>query len=143
MIRQDSKIDLDRNRQDPEQRRRGISCWKHKGSGQYVYMYNSEPGIYLTEQGTPVSEDMAREAGADTEKYAKQRKKEQALAAALAEIEAATDGAAGPGNSVILEKDGWKLVSVSLGNTVLFDPDGTKLTATPFRSRQARCCSAI
>jgi hypothetical protein len=100
-------------------------------------MYLDQPGVYLTEQATPVSDDAARQAGFDTEKWAKARKRESALRAAMAEIDLTIDGP-NAGNTVIAEKDGWQVIGVGLGNANVLDPDGHKLNAVPLSEAAAK-----
>ena len=70
---------------------RGITKRYHPKTGEAVIMIKSEVGRYYSEWGTPVSEDMARQAGFDVDRYAAERRKSESYARMYAELKARHD----------------------------------------------------
>lgn len=114
---------------------RGVMCCREKHTGTYCYMYLDQPGVYLTEQGTELSEDFAAQCGFEVEKYAKDRKKAEKLAAAMAAIDAEVADKA----SVVLEEAaGYQLIGLPLDRAEIIDSDGKKVTTTALSTAAAR-----
>lgn len=105
---------------------RGVTMKIHP-SGVRVYMYKDEPGFYLSGQGTPVGEDLAREAGFDVAQLGKKRaikeKMAEAQARILADMELAQEG-----RKVLAERQGFQLVDIGYGRHQVLGPDGILLT---------------
>lgn len=124
-----SKIDLNR----------GVHCTRDRLTGMYIYMYIDTPGVYLSEHGTPVSEVLAKAAGFDTAKYAKERLRRERsaefnskLAAELDMLEHEDD------EKVVYTVGGWKVIEVGAGFASVKDPDGNRVTAAPIPVEAAK-----
>ncbi len=114
---------------------RGVQCCREKQSGTYVYMYIDTPGVYLSELGEPLTEDFARSAGFDVEKFRKERQKAEKLAAATKAIEAELGDKPG---TVLREAAGYKLMALPLDRAEIVDPDGHKVTEAPLSTAAAK-----
>jgi len=100
--------------------------------GMEIYMYRDTPGVWLNAYGTPVAPDLARKAGFDVDRYLKLKQRRDMMSQAQAAIEKQLDlEASQPGaRTVILERDGFKIVQTASGRCVVEAPDGTALTGT-------------
>lgn len=58
------------------------------GTNMDIFMYKDRPGHYLNAFGKPVSEELARKAGFDVQRYSKQRIRQERLAAATEKVNA-------------------------------------------------------
>lgn len=105
---------------------RGVTVKIHP-SGVRVYMYKDEPGFYLSGQGTPVGEELAKEAGFDVAQLGKKRAIKEKLAEAqsriIQEMELAQEG-----RKVVVERQGFQLVDIGYGRHQVLGPDGILLT---------------
>ncbi len=118
---------------------RGVQIQTHR-SGVDVYMYIDDPGVYLNAYGTPVSEQLAKEAGYDTERWSRQKLAKDLIAKAKSEIEAQISGTSGFVQKVVLSAGGFDVVAVNdYGGHVVKAPDGQVLTpyAMPFEACKA------
>lgn len=115
---------------------RGVMIMTHNASGMNVYMYLDTPGDYLNAFEGPVSEQLAKEAGYDVEKYGKEKIKRIRMAQAKEAIEAELNNA-DVTNEVVREKNGFKVVDIGLGRHKVEDPDGNTLTAVYLPKEQA------
>ena len=117
---------------------RGVIISQHKSSGMDVYMYVDTPGVYLNAFGTPIDEQLAKEAGFDVVKYGKDRVKRERMAAAMGAIEHELEIANEEGNKkTVKEQNGFKVIDIGLGRHYVEDPDGNRLTATPLPLEQS------
>ena len=108
---------------------RGVIIKQHK-SGAQIYMYRAEPGHYLSSFGSEVSEELAKEAGFDIERFSKARLKGERMATAMAAIE--EELSAEPGEEkVVADRKGFTVVDIGMGRHVVKDPDGNNLVADP------------
>lgn len=123
-----SKIDLDR----------GVIIRNHS-SGMQVYMYADTPGVFLNANEIEVGNQIAHEAGYDVPALARARQKREAMAAALAAVEAEfDDGSAG---AVLEERNGYRLVARGAGLFQIEDTEGSILTPRPLSEQEA--CSVF
>lgn len=110
---------------------RGVIIVTHQLSGMDVFMYVDDPGKYFNAHSGPVSEAIAREAGFDTEKLAKDRVKKSRKDQALAMIDAELSDDKDTKEETVEERNGYKIVTTGLGRHHLVDPDGNRLTNVP------------
>ncbi len=118
---------------------RGVQIQTHR-TGVDVYMYIDTPGVYLNAYGTPVSEQLAKEAGYDVERYSRAKLAKDLVAKAKAEIEAQIAGTAGFVQKVIVSAAGFEVVQVNdYGGHIVRSPDGQVLTpfAMPLEGAKA------
>lgn len=115
---------------------RGVIIRSHAISGMDVYMYVDEPGRYLTAHGTEVPEQIAKEAGYDVEKLAKDRVRKERKIQATEAIDRELSDEQNVVEDVVAERNGFKLVSIGLGRHHLKDPEGNQLTgqSLPYES---------
>lgn len=109
----------------------GVRMSKDPISQMEVYMYYSNPGVYLTPLGGVVPEEIASRAGYDVEAFGKQRLRADKLKAFQSQLDAELwdDGAAG---NILEERGGYKLVEVgSLGHVKVIDDEGHSMVAVP------------
>jgi hypothetical protein len=108
---------------------RGVIIRTIPEMGMDVFMYRDNPGVYLNAHGDEVGIALARMAHFDVEKFALQRRRRLAIAAAASAADAemlASEKTTG--EVVVLEKDGYKIVMLSAGRHVVKDPEGNVLT---------------
>lgn len=118
---------------------RGVIISQHKASGMDVFMYVDTPGVYLNAFGAPVSDQLAKEAGYDVEKFGKDKLKRERMAKAMTAIEAELAIADEVGKkNVVEEKGGFKIVDMGVGRHYVEDPDGNRLNSVPLPVEQAR-----
>ena len=118
---------------------RGVIISQHKASGMDVFMYVDTPGVYLNAFGTPVSDQLAKEAGYDVEKFGKDKLKRERMAKAMTAIEAELAIADEVGKkNVIEEKGGFKIVDLGVGRHYVEDAEGNRLNSIPLPVEQAR-----
>lgn len=110
---------------------RGVIINIHQASGMDVYMYVDDPGKFLTAHAQIVSDAIAKEAGYDVEKLAKDRVKKERKAQALQMIDNELSDDKDIKEDVVDERNGWKIVSIGLGRHHLNDPDGNRITSVP------------
>lgn len=110
---------------------RGLIINVHQTSGMDIYMYVDDPGVFLTAHGKPVSDELAKEAGYDVVKLAKDKNKKQRKAEANAMIDAELADDKDIKEEVVEERNGYKIVTTGLGRHHLIDPDGNRLTSVP------------
>lgn len=115
----DNKIDYDR----------GVIIRTEPKTGVDVYMYRDSPGVWLNAYGTPVTEELAKMAGFDVERYSKERIKRERMATAMAAIEQEMASAAVK-KAVVMERGGFSVIDIGLGRFHVEDPDGNQLTST-------------
>lgn len=115
---------------------RGVQKWLDPSSGVEVYMYDDSPGKYLSNQGTPITEEFAKRAGVDIEFFRRQRIKLERMTAAKDLIEKELQADEGR-KKTVFERDGWAIVHVGFGLHYIEDPDGTKITEAKLTLEQA------
>lgn len=115
---------------------RGVIINVHS-TGMDVFMYVDAPGKFLTAHGKEVPDAVAKEAGYDVEKLAKERLRldRKATASALIDKELADDK--NLEEKDLKEKNGFRLVSLGLGRHNVKDPDGNILNALPLPKESA------
>lgn len=118
--------------------KRGVFIKTEALSGIDVFMYVDTPGVYLNAYGTEVSEELAKQAGFDVEKYGKEKLKRERMAAAMTAIEQELQLADEQEHKVVAEKGGFKVKDLGLGRAIVEDPDGNKLVPTPIPVEQAK-----
>ncbi len=117
----------------------GLTKRTHK-SGLEIFMVKNEPGVYLNAYGKEVPEALAKEAGFDTVKFGKEKRKRELMAKATEEIRAQLakeDDTAPEDFAVLREKNGYKVVDMNLGRAIIRDPDGNNLLPMPVPHEQA------
>lgn len=119
------------------QRSRGCIIRTHRKGGFRVVMYHDQPGDYFDERGLPLSDDVAKAAGYDVVKYAREKEKlsklstyKRVLDAEYASAEEAIAQAMSDGDNVVARHVGG-------GQYLLFDPDGNKLLKKPVNREEA------
>lgn len=115
---------------------RGVIKGKDQTSGVAVYMYIDTPGVYLSEQGTQVTAELAKKAGFDVDKYRVARLKSERLAKAKHIIEQELE-ADNSKKKAIKEKNGWAIVHLGFGRHVIEDPDGNEMTERQLTREEA------
>lgn len=110
---------------------RGVIINTHPGTGMDIYMYVDSPGFFLTAHAKPVPDELAKQAGYDVEKLAKERlrksRREQALTAIDKELADSRDVE----ETVVKAIGAWKLVHIGLGRHFVIDPEGNRINPTP------------
>lgn len=110
---------------------RGVHITTHQATGIDIFMYVDDPGVYLNAHGGNVSEELAREAGYDVEKLAKERTKKSRKDQALKMIDAELADDKDVREELVAERNGYKIITTGLGRHHLIDPDGNRLTNMP------------
>lgn len=115
---------------------RGVMFQSDAATGINVYMYLDNPGVFLSNQGTEVAPELARSAGFDVEKLTKERQLRERMSEAMKAIRA--ELALGEENkTVVVEREGFKLVDIGVGRFQVLGPDGDVLTKDPLPKEQA------
>ena len=124
---------------------RGVLQTRYKAEGDsvgfLVSMYLDPEGVghYLDPHGNEISEDIARAAGIDTDKYNKERRKFEALRTFKSKLEIELEGSNEAAPEVVLaEANGWKVVVAGNDVANVRDPDGNVLNAHPLPSSMAK-----
>lgn len=116
---------------------RGVIFATHPQLGLSVYMYVDAPGKYINAFGKEISETLAKEAGFEVERYAKDRRRREMLAKAAQAIDSELESVEEPKAAVVLEKEGFKVLDIGYGRFNVNDPDGNMLNATPLSQELA------
>jgi hypothetical protein len=116
---------------------RGAVIKQEPNSGMDVFMYVDAPGEYLNAHGTVVPDTLARQAGYDIDRLAKEKLKNErkALAASLIDNEFQNTGEA---QEIIDIRDGWRLVGIGHGQYLVRDPDDNILNKNPLPMEAAQ-----
>lgn len=119
--------------------KRGVIINMDPRTGVEVFMYVDDPGVYLSAHGTPVAEELARAAGYDVAKFAKERKLKERLKQAHASIqkELEMESAKSDNRIVVKEKSGFKVVDIGIGRHIVQDPEGNVLHVGHLTGEQA------
>jgi hypothetical protein len=117
---------------------RGVLIRVHAQTGMDIFMYADQPGVFLNAHGTEVTPLLAQQAGYDTDKLVKERKKRERMAEAMAKIEREMDGQDEVESKIVEERDGYKIMDIGLGRHNLVDPDGDNLNTIPLPLEQAK-----
>lgn len=118
---------------DPD---RGYMMRDHGRLGINIYMYVDDPGVYMTYHGHTVPEQLAKEAGFEVDRFAKERLRRERMAAAAKAIEAElADG--GVVEEVVAEKGDFKMIHIGLGRYQIVDKDKQVLTEAPLTKELA------
>jgi len=115
---------------------RGVLIRAHQATGVEVYMYIDTPGEYLSVHGTPVTTELARQAGYPVDELGKKRELRERMKTAHANIEAELMLQAEE-KKVVREKGGFRVVAFGLGRHQVLAPDDTLLTPNPIPEEQA------
>jgi hypothetical protein len=107
---------------------KGLSIRRHEGTDQQLFMYKTEPGLYLNAFGNEVSEKIAREAGFDVEKFSRQRLRSERLADAAAIVDAEMAQADNKEAVKIAEHGGFAIMDVGFNRFVLETSEGDRVT---------------
>lgn len=109
----------------------------NKYGGLMVYMYVDEPGLYYDVHGKNVAEGMAALAGFDVNKFAKARKRREALAAYDKRLE--QELSLEKDEEVILAEAGdWRVIALPLQRARVIDIEtGEAVTAAPMTQADA------
>lgn len=102
---------------------------RYTPEGISVYMYNSEPGRYYSEQGHELPEGFAKLAGFDTEDLARKRRKSEAMSQAASAIEA--EFAASTKRVVVETRGEYSLVEIGDNRFNIEFDDGTAMNPMP------------
>jgi hypothetical protein len=93
--------------------------------GMAVYMLHSQPGIYLNDHNKRVPDQIAAEAGFDVERWARDRRKREAIAKATAAIDGEFNESSK--RKVIAEHGEYRVVEIERGYFNIEFDDGTIL----------------
>lgn len=107
---------------------RGVMYCTHGPSGMVIYMYIDTPGEYFDAHTQPVPETLAKDAGFNTEKYAKQRKRNAEMAKVMKVLD--SEMAIDDSRQIHAEKNGYRLISLESGLAYVETDEG-RLTPTP------------
>jgi hypothetical protein len=113
---------------------RGVTIRIHR-SGVRVHMYKDEPGVYRNVYGEVVGEEVAKEAGFDTDKLKREHARQTEIAEQIAKINEAYGAEK---DKVIYEKDGFKVLGMGDGRYNVISPDGHILTDLPLGMKEAK-----
>lgn len=116
---------------------RGVIINTHPGSGMDVFMYVDQPGQYLTAHNKEVPDNLAREAGYDVDRLAKERLRMSRKAQASAIIDKELSDEANTQEECVDVRNGFRLVSIGMGRHNVKDPDGNILNAHPLPKESA------
>lgn len=116
---------------------RGVLINTDAVSGMQIFMYYDQPGVYLNAHGVPVPEALAKSAGFDVETHAREKVKQDRMAAAKAVIENDLKDAKDETGEKIDLDGGYAIIGIGLGRYILKDPDGNTLTETPLSKEHA------
>jgi hypothetical protein len=90
-----------------------------------VYMMHSNPGVYLNDHNKRVPDVIAAEAGYDIERWARERRKREAIQGATAAIDA--EYMASSSRKVLAEHGEYRVVEIQKGYCNVEFDDGTIL----------------
>jgi len=107
---------------------KGLSIRRHAGTDQQLFMYKTEPGIYLNAFGIEVSEKIAREAGFDVEKFRRARLRADKLSEAAAIVDAELAQADKIEAVKIAEQGGFALIDVGYNRFIIETTEGDRVT---------------
>lgn len=110
---------------------RGVLIKTHVSTGMDVFMYVDESGKYLSAHSRPVSDAIAKEAGYDIEKLAKDRLKMERKAHAMSLIDDELSDDKDVKEESVHERNGYRVITTGLGRFHVLDPDNNRLTAAP------------
>lgn len=110
---------------------RGVLIKTHQQTGMDVFMYADDPGKYFSAHSKPVGETLAKEAGYDVEKLAKDRVKKERQAQAMAMIDDEMADDKDIKEDIVSERNGYRIITTGLGRHHVIDPDNNRLTAVP------------
>jgi hypothetical protein len=110
---------------------RGVIINTHERTGMDVFMYVDDPGKFLTAHSKVVPDEIAKEAGYDVEKLAKERNKKERKEKAMEMIDAELADDKDNRTETVLERNGYKVVTTGLGRHHVLDPDDNRLTNAP------------
>jgi len=116
---------------------RGVIINTHRLSGMDVFMYVDDPGKFLTAHGATVYDKIAREAGYDVDKLAKDRMKKERKSQAMAMIDEELADDKDIKEEVVAERNGFKVITTGIGRHHVLDPDGNRLTSFPLAREAA------
>jgi hypothetical protein len=117
---------------------RGVEIRRERSTGVRVYMYQSEPGVYLNAFGKPISEAFAAKAGFPTAVYARKRIAREKIADFTQkmrdemDVEDLTEG-----KTKLAEANGYIVFEMPFGNAIVVSDEGEQLTPTPIAAPQA------
>lgn len=117
---------------------RGVEIRRERSTGVRVYMYVSEPGVYLNAFGKPIAESFAAKAGFPVEQYARARTAREKIADFTRKmqdemnVENLTEN-----RKVLASRGGYTVYEMPYGNAVVVSDEGDNLTPTPIAKAQA------
>lgn len=117
---------------------RGVIIVNHARTGMDIFMYADDPGKFLNAHSAPVSDELAKEAGFDVEKLAKERLKKARKEQAYQMIDAELSSDSDVKSEVVEEKNGFKLLNTGAGRHHVEDPDGNRLSSFPLSLEDAQ-----
>lgn len=116
---------------------RGVIINNHPGSGMDVYMYVDEPGHFMNAHLHRVPDEIAREAGFNTDLLAKERLRLERKAQAGKIIDQELEDEASTEEVVVDTRNDFKLVTIGLGRYNVKDPEDNILNAHPLPETSA------
>ncbi len=115
---------------------RGLIKGKDQSTGVNVYMYLDDPGVYLSSQGTMVSQAVAERAGFDIARHRNERIRRLRIGKAKEMIEAQLDHEESK-SSTIKVQNGWAIKHIGFGKHYIEAPDGSIITDRNLTLEQA------
>lgn len=112
---------------------RGVLIRKMRDANMKIFMYFDTPGIYYNVHGKEIPEAVARAAGFETERYAKQRLKREKMKEFERTIEAqlAMEAEDDAPPAILAERGEFKVIDAKLGNVWVIDASGDKMNERP------------
>jgi len=98
---------------------------RHTADGMAIYMLFANPGVYLNDHNKRVPEAVAAQAGYDTERWGKERRRREAIAKATSAIEAEYQTSSQ--KRTVVEHDEYRVVEIQPGYCNIEFDDGTIL----------------
>lgn len=118
LVSSERKIDYDR----------GVVIKLISSLGMEVFMYRDDPGVYLSQHGTVVPDELAEMAGFDIQLLGKRRKHKLMVAQATEAYSKQLElGEAKATRKIIAERDGFQVVLVGGVRHAVLDPDGLEI----------------
>lgn len=106
---------------------RGVMQRFHPG-GMRISMYLDSPGVYLTENGDPVPELLAEQAGFDVKKHAKDKVKQEKVAAFKAQLERDMASEEDAISQALSGEGRVDVRPIGGGQYAIFDKEGKRMT---------------
>lgn len=116
---------------------RGVTKRRHP-NGFMVAMYKSEPGVFMDVHGKPLDEELARQAGFDVDTLVNERRKNEKMQEARAQIEKEFESQSEEIERLLDAKtEQYAVRHVGGGRYGIYDDEGNRLTQKPMTREEA------